>query len=147
MTTTHAASDVRSTATTPETTRRTLRSAGAVFAGLLSTVLVTTAIDGVLHATGVFPPMPEIMSDSLFALALAYRVPLNAAGCYVAGRLAPSEPLRHALLLGALGVVLATVGAVAMWGCGPAWYSLGNIAIALPCAFAGGRLAARSRRG
>jgi hypothetical protein len=147
MTTTHALSEGLSTVTSPEKARRRLRSVGAVLAGLFSTVLVTTAIDGVLHATGVFPPAPEIMSDALFALALAYRVPLNAAGCYVAGRLAPAEPLRHALLLGALGVVLATLGAVVMWDCGPAWYSLGNIAVALPCALAGGRLAARARRG
>jgi hypothetical protein len=132
---------------TPITARRRLRSASAVFAGLLSTALVTTAIDAVFHATGVFPPMPTIMSDALFTLALAYRIPLNAAGCYLAGRLAPTAPLRHALGLGALGVVLATIGAVTMWDCGPAWYSLANIAIALPCALVGGRLAARARNG
>jgi hypothetical protein len=147
MTTTRALSDGFSTTTAPREAGRRLRSAGAVFAGLLSTVIVTTAIDAVLHATGVFPPVPEIMSDALFALALAYRVPLNAAGCYVAGRLAPAAPLRHALLLGALGVVLSTLGAVAMWDCGPAWYSLGNIAIALPSALVGGRLALRARHG
>jgi hypothetical protein len=144
MTTTHALSEHPITSA-PVRSRR-LRSAGAIFAGLFSTVLVTTAIDAVLHATGVFPPIPVIMSDGLFVLALAYRIPLNAAGCYVAARLAPARPLRHALLLGALGVVLATLGAVAMGDLGPAWYSLANIAVALPCAFAGGRLAVRARR-
>ena len=64
----------------------------------------------------------------------------NAAGCYVAARLAPARPMRHALALGFLGVALATLGAVMMWELGPAWYSLANIAIALPCAWAGARL-------
>jgi hypothetical protein len=51
--------------------------------------------------------------------------------------------MRHALALGALGVALATVGAIAMWDFGPAWYSLANIAIALPCAWVGGRFSTR----
>ncbi|WP_437820973.1 hypothetical protein [Sorangium sp. So ce1078] len=120
--------------------RTTLRSVGAVLCGLVATVILTTAVDLALHASGVFPPHGERMSDSLFVLALAYRIPLNAAGCYVAARLAPARPMRHALALGSLGVALATLGAVMMWELGPAWYSLANIAIALPCAWAGARL-------
>jgi hypothetical protein len=36
--------------------------------------------------------------------------------------------------------VLRRIGAVVMWDAGPAWYSLAVIAIAMPCAWAGGRL-------
>ena len=114
---------------------RTLRSVGAVTGGLLATVVTTTAFDAVLHQTGVFPAGPASMSDSLCALALSYRIVLNAGGCYVAGRLAPENPRRHAIALGVVGCVLATLGAIAMWDCGPAWYSLANIAVALPCAW------------
>ncbi|XXX82328.1 hypothetical protein WMF30_26590 [Sorangium sp. So ce134] len=120
--------------------RTTLRSVGAVLCGLIATVILTTAIDLALHTSGVFPPHGERMADSLFVLALAYRIPLNAAGCYVAARLAPAQPRRHALALGFIGLALATLGAVTMWELGPAWYSLANIAIALPCAWAGARL-------
>jgi uncharacterized membrane protein len=123
--------------------RLLLRSVGAVFGGLLTTFAVTTAVDIALHATHVFPPMNERMADALFVLALAYRIPFNVAGSYVAARLAPARPMRHALALGALGVVIATLGAIAMWKFGPAWYSLANIAIALPCAWLGGRLLIR----
>jgi hypothetical protein len=125
---------------------RTGRSIGAVFAGLLFTFAVTTAVDLTLHALGVFPPWTERMSDALFVLALAYRLPLNAAGAYVAARVAPRHPMRHALVLGGVGIVLTTAGAIAMWDQGPAWYSLANIACALPCAWAGGALA-RPREG
>jgi len=124
--------------------RRVLRSVGAVFGGLVATFVVTTAVDVALHQTGVFPPMSERMADSLFVLALAYRIPFNTLGCYLAARLAPSNPKCHAYALGFVGTVLATLGAIAMWDCGPAWYSLANIAVALPCAWLGGRLGSRS---
>ncbi|WP_437683354.1 hypothetical protein [Sorangium sp. So ce131] len=117
-----------------------LRSVGAVLGGLVSTFIVTTAVDLALHATGVFPPHGERMADALFVLALAYRIVFNAAGCYVAARLAPARPTRHALALGVVGVAVSTLGAVLMWEFGPAWYSLANIAIALPCAWVGARL-------
>ncbi|AUX32868.1 hypothetical protein SOCE836_050200 [Sorangium cellulosum] len=117
-----------------------LRSVGAVLCGLISTAILTTAVDLALHASGIFPPHGERMADLLFVLALAYRIPLNAAGCYIAARLAPARPMRHALALGSVGLALATLGAVMMWEHGPAWYSLANIAIALPCAWVGARL-------
>lgn len=121
-------------------TRRPLRSVGAVLAGLLVIVVLSTAVDGVLHATGVYPPYPQRMADELFVLATAYRIAFGIAGCYVAARLAPNRPMAHALALGVVGTVLSTAGAVVMWAYGPAWYSLAIIAISLPCAWAGARL-------
>jgi len=120
--------------------RRTLRSVGAVLGGLVATVIATTVIDMILHATGVFPPLGVRMGDGLFLLALAYRIPMNVGGSYVAARLAPDRPLRHALALGGVGVVLATLGAIAFGDQGPLWYSLANIAIAMPCAWVGGTI-------
>lgn len=125
---------------------RARRSILAVLAGLVLTVAATTAVDLALHALSVFPPTGEHMSGALFVLALAYRIPLNAAGCYLAARLAPRSPMRHALALGTLGLVLASMGAIAMWSFGPAWYSIANIVIALPCAWLGGERAVRARR-
>lgn len=119
------------------------KSVRAVLAGLLATFAVTTLVDVALHVLGVFPPVGERMSDGLFALALAYRLPLNTGGCYLAARLAPRHPVRHALALGAGGVVLATLGAITMWDFGPGWYSLANIAVALPCTWAAIRLHSR----
>jgi hypothetical protein len=123
--------------------KRPLRSVGAVTAGLLFTFAITTAVDLVLHALGVFPAFEVRMSDALFILALAYRVPFNVGGSYVAARLAPRSPERHALVLGGIGVVLSTVGAIVMWEHGPGWYSIANIVIALPCAWAGARIFGR----
>lgn len=117
-----------------------LRRAGAVLAGLLAIVVLSTATDAVLHAAGVYPPVGERMADELFLLATAYRIVYGVAGCWLAARLAPDHPMRHALALGAIGTVLSVAGAVAMWAYGPAWYSLAIIAITFPCAWAGARL-------
>jgi len=119
---------------------RTLRRIGAVLAGLLAIIILTTATDMALHATGVFPPFGQPMDDALFLLATAYRIVYGVAGSYIAAQLAPDRPMRHALALGVVGVALSIAGAVAMWDAGPAWFSLAVIAIAMPCAWVGGRL-------
>lgn len=123
--------------------RLTLRRIGAVIAGLLIIFVLTTAVDVVLHATGIFPPFGEPMSDALFAVALAYRIVFGILGCYITARLAPDRPMQHALALGVAGTIFATAGAVAMWDAGPGWYSLAVIAISLPCAWMGAKLRER----
>ena len=91
---------------------------------------------------GDLPPGASPCTSALFLIALAYRIVYGVLGCYIAARLAPDRPMRHAMALGVVGVVLSTAGAVAMWEAGPAWYSLAVIAISLPCAWVGGRLGA-----
>jgi hypothetical protein len=127
----------------PRVARARLRSVAAVASGLVAIFAVTTAVDVLLHALHVFPAWTERMSDALFVLALAYRIPFNVAGSYVTARLAPSRPMTHALALGAVGTFLASLGAIAMWAYGPAWYSIANILMAFPCAWAGAAAAWR----
>jgi hypothetical protein len=126
------------------TTRRIPRRILAVLAGLAANAVPASAVDGVLHATGVFPPAGERMADALFVLALAYRLVFGVAGSYVTARLAPDRPRAHALVLGGIGVGISLVGMVAMWGAGPAWYPLALAVSALPCAWLGGTLRARA---
>ena len=124
--------------------RRILRSIGAVFAGLLIIFVLSLATDAVLHATGVFPPWFHPMADPLWVLALAYRCVYAVLGCYVAARLAPNQPLKHALLLGVIGVFLSTAGVAANWNAGPEygpkWFSVLLILSSLPCAWLGGKM-------
>lgn len=130
-------------AAVPSTSR--LRRAGAVLAGLAAIFAVTTAVDIVLHATGVFPPLGEPMADALFGLALAYRAAIGVAGSYLTARLAGDRAMSSALALGTVGLVLSIVGAVAMWSFGPHWYPLAVAASALPCSWIGGRLRERQQ--
>lgn len=120
-----------------------LRSIGAVSAGLLTNIIPAVAIDAMLHALSVYPPVGQRMSDVLSLLAFSYRLPLAIAGGYLTAWLSPSNPMKHALALGGIGVVLSTAGAIAMWEAGPAWFSLSLIAISIPCSWAGARLYGR----
>lgn len=123
---------------------RILRSVGAVAAGLLLVIIITTATDALLHATGIFPPWGQPMSDSLFLLAFAYRIVYGILGGYITARLAPDKPVKHAVILGAIGFVLSLAGAAATWNrgpeFGPKWYPLALIVIAIPTAWLGGKL-------
>jgi len=127
------------------------RSIGAVLAGVLAIILLSIGTDMALHATGIYPPWGQRMADSLFLLATAYRILFAVTGSYIAARLAPDRPMRHALMIGVVGLVLSLVGAVATRNegpeFGPKWYSLAIIVIAMPCAWAGGRLRDMQLRG
>ena len=124
--------------------RYIIRRIGAVLVGVLAVIILSTITDVVLHATGIYPPWFEPMSTPLWVLATAYRIVYGVAGGYIAARLAPDRPMRHALVLGVVGLVLSIAGAVGTWNrgpeFGPKWYPLALVVIALPSSWAGGRL-------
>jgi hypothetical protein len=126
------------------------RSIWAVLAGLLTIAILDNAIDVVLHTTGVYPPVGLAMADPLFLLAIAYRTVDGILGCYIAAALAPRSPMRHALILGGIGVVLSGLGVLAtMTGgpeLGPIWYPVTLVVITPLVARVGGRLGERQRR-
>lgn len=103
--------------TAADTFRRRGRSAAAVAAGFFTTALLSLGTDAVMHAAGVFPPLGEAMRDALFVWATAYRVVFTVLGGYVTAALAPRRPMLHVVILGTLGTLAATVGAVANLGC------------------------------
>ena len=130
--------------------RNILRSVGAVVAGLLVVIIITTATDALMHATGIFPPLGQAMADSLFLLPLAYRIVYGIAGGYITARLAPDRHVKHAVVLGIIGFVLSLGGTVATWNrgpeFGPKWYPLALVVTAIPTAWLGGKLAQGSAR-
>lgn len=122
--------------------KTTLKSTWAVVAGVLTIIIVTTAVDIGLHVAGVFPPTNQPLNDALALLATSYRVVISVAGACLTARLAPDRPLRHAMILGGVGVALGLVGVVATWnlGLGPRWYPIALVVLAIPQCWAGGRL-------
>ena len=130
--------------------RRLGRSILAVFAGFLAIVVLSTATDAVLHATKIYPPPEEGLHDPwLNLLALAYRCVFTVLGGWLTARLAPSAPMRHAVILGVIGTFAGTAGVVATWnlGLGPHWYPIALAVSGLPLCWLGGVLAARRRAG
>jgi hypothetical protein len=127
--------------------RRIGRSIGAVFAGLAAIFILSLGTDVILHGLGVYPGWGKDMSNPMYALATAYRLVYAVLGCYLAARLAPRRPMFHAVILGGIGLVLSTAGAIAMRGMGPMWYPLALIASNFPCTWIGGRLAESRKAG
>ncbi len=121
--------------------RSVLRSIGAVLAGLLTIFILSLGTDQLLHSLGIYPPWGQPMRDNgLLLLALSYRAVYDVFGCYLTARLAPRAPMLHALILGGVGTVLATLGAIEMWNFSPNWYPVVLAASALPSAWLGGML-------
>jgi len=118
------------------------RSILAVGAGVLVTILVTTAVDVALHLAGVFPPWGSRLSDAGAAIATSYRIVISIGAGWLTARLAPDRPMRHALVLGLVGTVLGLLGVVATWNrdLGPRWYPISLAVLALPQCWAGGKL-------
>ena len=118
------------------------KSIWAVVAGLLVTVIVTTLVDMVLHVVGVYPHPAQPLSDSLAALATAYRIVISVGGAWLTARLAPDKPMKHALILGCVGTVLGLLGVVLTWnkGLGPTWYPIALAVLAIPQCWVGGKI-------
>ena len=123
--------------------RRALRSVWAVLAGLFAVTGLSLGVDQVLHLLEIYPPWGEPMHEtSLNLLALSYRVVIGVLGGYVTARLAPQNPMRHAIILGCIGLAVSIAGAVATipMNIGPAWYPIVLALTALPCSWLGGAL-------
>ena len=127
---------------------RPLRSTLAVLAGFAAIFVLSIGTDQLFHSLGVYPPWGQPMREtSLNLLALTYRLVYDTFGCYLAARIAPRNPMRHALILGAVGFVLSSLGGAAalMQDIGPAWFPILLALSSLPSAWLGGWLAERDR--
>ncbi|AKR56274.1 hypothetical protein XM25_10795 [Devosia sp. H5989] len=130
------------TRTTPSgTIVSALRSVGAVAAGFLAIAALSTVADIAAHNAGLFPADGSPSYDNAaFLVAFGYRTAFGILAGYIVARLAPHHPMGHALALGVIGLVLGALGAVSMWGMGPAWYAIAVALVAPPATWLGARL-------
>jgi hypothetical protein len=121
-----------------------------VLVGFIAVAVLSLATDQVLHVLRVYPPWGQTMFDpGLNMLALTYRIVYTVVGGYITARLAPHNPMRHALILGAVGFVAALAGAITTipMQLGPSWYPIALVATALPCCWIGGALYQQQQAG
>jgi hypothetical protein len=121
-----------------------MRSTAAVVVGFIVVVALSLGTDQMLHSLGVYPPWGQPMyATGVNLLALSYRIVYAVVGSYIAARLAPRNPMRHAMILGVIGVVLSSLGAITaitMADVSPAWYPIALVLTTMPCAWLGGAL-------
>ena len=124
--------------------RQALRSVGAVLVGMLTGIILSLGTDELLHLAHVFPPWDQRASDALLLLATIYRTIYGVAGSYMAARFAPNRPMLHAMILGVFGLAASAAGAVVTWNKGPVfgphWYPVALVVLAIPTAWAGGKI-------
>jgi hypothetical protein len=121
------------------------RSIRAFAAALFVVFALSHGTDLLLRATGLPVMNLNDASAPLVVAIILYRNAYNVAGGYIAAWLAPAHPVRHAMVLGTLGLLGSLAATIATWNMnlGPAWYSLSIVALSLPSAWAGARLRLR----
>ncbi len=119
-----------------------LKSVGAVLAGLIFIGITHTGTDAILENIGVLPKGHLHVGTGLILMVISYRAVLSFIGCYITALLAPKSPMKHALALGIVGVLLSTAGAIATanMNLGPSWYAWTLVVCSLPTAWLAGKL-------
>lgn len=124
---------------------RILQSIGAVLAGFVAVVILSIGADWVCETTGILPPANEIgaYTNVHWAIAAAYRTAFNVVGGYLTARLAPGNPMTHAIVLGCIGFAAALAGVVVAWNFMPEsarWYPIALVVTSVPFCWLGARL-------
>jgi hypothetical protein len=119
-----------------------MRSIWAVVAGFLFILVLSLGADAIMHAMSpkLFGANGGTTNLALLCLTTVYVAVFATVGCYLTARLAPSHPMRHALILGALGLIVSLITTAKMWNTAPAWYNIVNLVLVMPYAWLGGRL-------
>lgn len=122
-----------------------LRSVGAIVVGFVVIGVLASATDAATRAAMPMYVGPGGRVDHVGFLLFtqAYVLAFAVLGCWLTARLAPSRPMRHALILGALGLAFNVAGTAVLWHTAPAWYHVVALALVMPAAWLGGWLRER----
>ncbi|MEL6771921.1 MAG: hypothetical protein AAFP18_12720 [Bacteroidota bacterium] len=124
-----------------------MRSVFAVVAGFIVIVIASVAVDVLIRAVtpAQFSPRGRVDTTLTLLLYSGSAVLYTILGGFVTGRIAPQRPVRHAVWLGMVGLVVGVAASSALWATAPAWYHILGWVLVVPAAYAGGRLAERTR--
>jgi len=118
------------------------RSIIAVVAGFVFIGALSFGADAVMRnkMPEVFGASGRVDSAPVLLLMAAYVMVFAVAGSYLTAFLAPRNPMKHALVLGALGLIFNIAGTIALWETAPAWFHIISLLLVMPYAWLGGRL-------
>jgi MFS family permease len=124
------------------------RSIGAIIVGFVLIGVLSFGADMLMRNVimpWAYAPDGSTQSLMVLVITMLYVAVFAIGGCYLTGRLAPSHPFRHAMILGGLGLLFNIAGTIALWNTVPPWYHILSLALVLPYAFVGGKLAEAHR--
>jgi predicted membrane-bound mannosyltransferase len=129
-----------------EQTKHVLKSIWAIFAGFLLVVILSAMADFGMQQVGLISFENFKNAPTLIVVVVTlYRFIFNAVGSFITARLAPKNPMKLVMIGGFIGLLMSTLGAVAMWEKAAAWYNIAIIIIALPAAYLGGKVYIRGQ--
>jgi hypothetical protein len=119
-----------------------VRSILAVVAGFCATgILIVGTTQGVMAAfPAAFDARGGTSSVPMLLVMHLYVALYAIFGCWLAARLAPSNPMRHALIVGALGVALNGYNVSMAWDLFPWWSNVISVATPMLWARIGGAI-------
>jgi hypothetical protein len=120
-----------------------LKGIGAILAGMIFIVVSHTGTDFALEKLGIFTqPSEGFHITWMVVTATIYRCIYTVGGGYLTAALAPTPRMRYVMILGIIGLVLGTLGAIVTipMKMAPAWYPIALAVTALPCTWLGGVL-------
>jgi len=118
------------------------RSIVAVVTGFLLIAALSLGTDYAIRAAMpfLFDGDGRTTSVTVLVLTIGYVGLYATIGCYLAARMAPREPMRHALVLGVLGLGFNMIGTWFAWSTAPVWYHAVSLALVMVWAWTGGRM-------
>lgn len=125
--------------------KNVFRSILAFLAAIFITFVLSYATDAVLVATGLMTTKALPESVAVVTLIIVYRTMYNTLGAYILAKLAPNHPMRHGLVLGALGIFGSLSVMFAQPDYGPAYYPIILSILILPSVWLGVKLAQRTK--
>ena len=122
----------------------TYRSVAAIIFGIVAGAVLSILTDTILEQSGIAPSVADQLENGsptwILILATVYRSIYTAVSGYLGAALAPSRPMRHAMILGGIAFVANLAGGIAMWEYGQHWYPAALAVLAIPSALYGGKL-------
>jgi hypothetical protein len=76
----------------------------------------------------------------MLVVAFVYRSLYTAVGGYITASLAPSNPLKHVLVLAILGTIGGIMGVIVGWNLSDNWYPIAIAVTGFPLVWYGGKL-------
>lgn len=119
-----------------------MRSVWAILAGFILIGVLAFGTDAIIRAMSpwAFDANGATRNLPILLVMLIYSSVYGTVGTYLAARLAPSKPMMHALILGVIGVITASLLTMSMWDHAPRWFNIAGVVVVLPLAWLGGRL-------